>query len=68
MNSADHEIPMMVMHLTEGITTPRTNGYGAESMLELVKVAEKLGVTIAIENTQTNDNLPYLLSKTTYKK
>lgn len=60
---AGYGIPMMVMHLTEGITTPQPNGYGAESMLELVKVAEKLGVTIAIENTRRNDNVPYLLSK-----
>ncbi|SDG30693.1 sugar phosphate isomerase/epimerase family protein [Desulfosporosinus hippei] len=60
---ADYEIPMMVMHLTEGYTTPEPNDFGAESMFELVRVAENLGVTIAIENTRRNDNVPYLLSK-----
>jgi len=54
---------MMVMHLTEGVNPPVPNDYGAKSLLELVKLAEELGVMIAIENTRRSDNVPYLLSK-----
>ena len=51
------------MHLTEGLNPPAPNSLGVQSLLELVKVAEELGVTIAIENTRGNDNVPYVLSK-----
>ncbi|WP_042339215.1 sugar phosphate isomerase/epimerase family protein [Desulfosporosinus youngiae] len=60
---AKHKIPIMVMHLTEDGNHPVPNTYGVESMLQLVKAAEKLGVTIAIENTQRSDNVPYILDK-----
>lgn len=60
---ANYHIPMMVMHLTEGLNPPAPNGEGLKSFLELVKVAEELEVTIAIENTRRSDNVPYLLSK-----
>ncbi|EGW38855.1 sugar phosphate isomerase/epimerase family protein [Desulfosporosinus sp. OT] len=60
---ANYHIPMMVMHLTEEVNHSAPNGYGLKSMLELVKVAEELGVIIAIENTRRSDNVPYLLSK-----
>ena len=60
---ANYHIPMMVMHLTEGVNHPAPNSNGVKSMLELVKVAEELGVIIAIENTRRSDNVPYLLSE-----
>lgn len=60
---ANHQIPIMVMHLTEEGNHPAPNAYGLESMLQLVKVAEELGVTIAIENTLRTDNIPYILDK-----
>lgn len=60
---ANYHIPMMVMHLTESVSPPKPNGYGAKSFRELVKVAEELGVMIAIENTRRSDNVPYLLSE-----
>lgn len=60
---ATHRIPMMVMHLTEGVDAPAPNGDGTKSFRELVKVAEELGIMIAIENTRRSDNVPYLLSK-----
>ncbi|MDQ7094897.1 sugar phosphate isomerase/epimerase family protein [Desulfosporosinus sp. PR] len=59
---ANHHVPLMVMHLTEGLNPPAPNHYGLQSFYELVKAAEELGVTIAIENTRRSDNLPYLLS------
>lgn len=55
-------IPRMVMHLTEGDNPPVANRQGLKSMEELTKVAEGLEVTIAIENTRRNDNVPYILS------
>ena len=60
---AKHRIPIMVMHLTEGEVTPAPNKYGVESMLSLVKVAEDLGVKIAVENTRREDNVPFVLSQ-----
>lgn len=60
---ANYQIPMMVMHLTEGVNPPAPSRKGVQSLLELVKVAEELGVMIAIENTRRNDNVPYVLSK-----
>lgn len=59
---ANYQIPMMVMHLTEDVAPPEPNAEGAKSFLDLVKIAEDLGVMIAIENTRRNDNVPYLLS------
>ncbi|WP_088188913.1 sugar phosphate isomerase/epimerase family protein [Desulfosporosinus sp. FKA] len=59
---AIHHIPVMVMHLTEGLNPPDPNHYGLQSFCQLVEAAEELGVTIAIENTRRSDNLPYLLS------
>ncbi len=60
---ANYHIPMMVMHLTEGVSPPAPNSDGAKSFTELVKIAEELGVTIAVENTHRSDNVPYLLSE-----
>lgn len=60
---AKYRIPIMVMHLTEGEETPGPNKYGIESMLLLSKVAEDLGVKIAVENTRREDNVPFVLSK-----
>lgn len=58
---AKYQIPIMVMHLTEAGNHPVPNTYGLESMSQLVKIAEELGVKIAIENTQRSDNVPYVL-------
>ena len=60
---AEYQIPIMVMHLTEEGNHPAPNVYGLESLLQLVNVAEELGVIIAIENTLRSDNVPYLLDK-----
>lgn len=60
---ADYRIPVMVMHLTEEGNHPAPNHYGLASMSRLVKAAETLRVTIAIENTQRNDNVPFILDR-----
>ncbi|PKM87532.1 MAG: sugar phosphate isomerase/epimerase [Firmicutes bacterium HGW-Firmicutes-12] len=60
---AIHNIPLMVMHLTEGDSTPEPNKYGIETMSCLVRFAEDVGVKIAIENTRREDNIDYLLSE-----
>lgn len=54
-------IPRMVMHLSEGDNPPSSNDYGLQSMETLVQAAERLGVTLAIENTISRDNVPFLL-------
>ena len=59
---ADYHIPIMVMHLNDGPNPPAPNNYGLESFYELVKTAEELGVTLAIENTRRSDSVSYLLS------
>ena len=58
---ARHGIPMMVMHLTEGLAPPEPNRYGIESLLSITRRAEEAGVKIAIENTRREDNVPFVL-------
>jgi sugar phosphate isomerase/epimerase len=58
---AQFGIPMMVMHLNDEINPPAPNSQGLENMRELVQVAEKMQVTIAIENTRRNDSISYVL-------
>lgn len=60
---AEYQIPIMVMHLTEAGNHPAPNAYGLDSLSQIVKVAEELKVTIAMENTQRSDNVPYVLDK-----
>jgi sugar phosphate isomerase/epimerase len=45
-----HQIPNMVMHISGGKTPPPPNQSGLQIIHELVKQAESLGVTIAVEN------------------
>lgn len=54
-------IPKMVMHLNDGAAPPAPNRYGLKSMGELVRVAEELQVTIAVENTRRSDHISYVL-------
>lgn len=56
-------IPLMVMHVVEGDEPPAPNKYGIESMSQLVKAAEYLGVKIAVENTRRDDSVVFLLSQ-----
>lgn len=58
---AQFGIPRMVMHLNDGVNPPAPNRQGLKSMGKLVQVAEKLQITIAIENTRRSDYISYVL-------
>jgi sugar phosphate isomerase/epimerase len=60
---AKYNIPMMVMHITDSINLPSPNQYGIDSIFRLLKVAEDLGVIIAIENTGREDYIYFVLSE-----
>jgi sugar phosphate isomerase/epimerase len=51
-----HKIPNMVMHLSAGKTPPPPNQSGLQLIGDLVKQAEDLGVTIAMENAEDYGN------------
>lgn len=55
-------IPIMVMHVSEFFKIEKPNVLGIECFLEIVKAAENLGVKIAIENTDYNIFVDYILS------
>lgn len=57
----NYRIPIMVMHTTKGYFDD-INESGLESLREIVKVAESLGVIVAIENTRVDKATGYLLS------
>ena len=63
---AEYYIPIMVMHITNfsGLPTPDQNGkYGLDSIGRLLKAAEDLGIMIALENTDREDYIHYVLSE-----
>mgnify|MGYP000951471568 CR=1 FL=1 len=60
---AKFDIPLMVMHVTDGDRPPAPNKYGVECMMRLVKEAEELKVKIAVENTIRGDSVEFLLSE-----
>lgn len=60
---AKYNIPIMVMHIMEGDTTPELNKYGIESMSYLTKKAEEYKIKIAVENTKLEGGIPFILSQ-----
>lgn len=58
----EFNIPIMVMHVTEDFGLKETNSYGIESIEKIVEAGEKNGVRVAIENTDNNFSIHYLLS------
>lgn len=60
---AKYNIPLMVMHVTEGDNPAAPNKHGIESILCLVRFAENVGVKIAIENTRREDNISFILNE-----
>ncbi|WP_242966395.1 sugar phosphate isomerase/epimerase [Clostridium sp. BSD9I1] len=55
-------IPIMVMHVSELFKVEEPNHLGIECFLEIVRAAEVLGVKVAIENTDYNIFVDYILS------
>ncbi|MEW9096932.1 MAG: sugar phosphate isomerase/epimerase family protein [Clostridiaceae bacterium] len=55
-------IPLMVMHISEGFEIKEPNNMGVKSLGEIVEAAEEYGVKVAIENTDDNALIHYILS------
>jgi sugar phosphate isomerase/epimerase len=47
-----HQIPRLVLHLTKSNTPPPLNQAGLDTFAELLKYAEDVQVTLAVENTR----------------
>jgi len=63
---AQHGIPIMVMHITDSLSLPdphRTGQYGLDCMNRLLRTAEDLKVTLALENTGREDYLCWIFSE-----
>jgi sugar phosphate isomerase/epimerase len=60
---ARHEIPKMVMHLTEGANPPSPNESGLAVINHLVKAAEERNVILAVENIQCTKHLDFVFHK-----
>ena len=58
---ARHEVPMLVMHVTQGNGTPPPGPYGLDSMRRIVDAAEDAGVRVAIENTRSAQHVNWIL-------
>jgi sugar phosphate isomerase/epimerase len=60
-----HHIPTVVVHLTRGDSPPPMTSLGLSAIRELVRQAEDLGITIAVENTRRPDYLEAVFSNCT---
>ena len=58
---ATYGVPVVVVHLSSGMTPPRMNDIGFERYDRLMQLAEREGVTIAYENIRRLDNVVYML-------
>lgn len=58
---ADHEIPTVVMHVVKGMNPPPYGSVGLDTIADLVRIAERGGVRIAIENTRHSAYVDFLL-------
>ena len=58
---ATYGVPVIVVHLSSGMTPPRMNDIGFERYDRLMRLAEREGVTIAYENIRRLDNVVYML-------
>lgn len=57
---ACYDIPTAVVHLTEGRNPPEANAIGLQRVARLTEKAERLGVTIALENLRYPRYLAYV--------
>lgn len=58
--AASVEAPMVVMHMSEGPSLPGPLSVGLDSLGELLDVAKRLGIFVAVENTQCVEYLEAL--------
>lgn len=59
---AQHNIPVAVMHLTEGEVFPDSSRLGFDRLKRLVELAERKSVSIALENLRRSSHLGFILS------
>jgi len=60
---ARYEIPLMVMHITDGIQLPPPGKYLYDSYKKIVKTAKDYDVKVAVENTERIDYLNFILKE-----
>ena len=58
-----YNIPIMVMHVTDGSSLPEPGKYLHESFKKIVQTAEQFEINVAIENTERNDYINFLLNE-----
>ncbi len=59
---ARHNIPMMIIHVTDGPKPPDPNRFGLNSLLQILEIAEEFDVAVAVENTGSPAHLHSLFS------
>ncbi len=57
----EHNIHMVVMHLTSHFEAPKYNEIGLERLRKITNYAKELGVKVAFENTKIKGYLEYVL-------
>lgn len=60
---ASFDIPMMVIHVSEGENPPGPNLRGIKAIEKLVDIAEELNIKIAVENTRDLVHIPVILNE-----
>jgi sugar phosphate isomerase/epimerase len=60
---ARHEIPKMVMHLSQGPSPPGPNEQGFAVVNQIVKTAEEKNVILAVENIRSAEHLDFVFSR-----
>lgn len=58
---ARHRIPVLVVHISKGLSPPGVKPTGLEVVGDLVKAAEDSGVCLAVENTRQPGHLDFIL-------
>ena len=58
---AKYNIPVVVVHLSSGMTPPRMNDIGFERYDRLMQYAREKGVIVAYENIRKLDNVAYMM-------
>lgn len=63
IDCAEHQIPILVMHISDSRLLPPPNRNGIDSIMHLIKTAEDLDITIAVENTGREDYIRFVFSQ-----
>ena len=64
-DNARYEIPVIVVHLTDGSTPPPPGELGIDRLRRITRRAEALGVALAIENLRSAETLRFTLARLT---